>query len=79
MKYLKFFLNKIKKIIKGIFMKLPQTSEGNEKYDELLKGILFKEGINLGEILNEKEKIFHNIIDIFNLEINSSFDEVLEP
>ena len=67
-------------IIKGIFMKLPQTSEGNEKYDELLKGILFKEGINLGEILNEKEKIFHNIIDIFvsykniNSDINLGFD-----
>ena len=52
-------------IIKGIFMKLPQSSEGNEKYDELLKNVLFKEGINLSEVLNEKEKILKNIIDIF--------------
>ena len=58
-------------IIHGIFMKLPQSLEGNEKYDELLKNILFQEGINLSEILNEKEKILHNIIEIF-----SSYDEI---
>ena len=52
-------------IIKGIFMKLPQSSDGNEKYDELLKGILFKEGINLKEVFNDKEKILHNIAEIF--------------
>ena len=67
-------------IIKGIFMKIPQSSEGNGKYDELLKGILFKEGINLGEVFNDKEKILQNIADIFtsypNLEndINLNFD-----
>ena len=61
-------------IIKGIFMKLPQSSEGNEKYDELLKDILFKEGINLGEILNDKDKLIQSIIEIFNSYENIGYD-----
>ena len=69
-------------IIKGIFMKLPQSSEGNEKYDDLLKGILFKEGINLSEVFNDKERILQNIADIFisypnienDINLNLNFD-----
>ena len=38
-----------------------------------LKNILFKEGINLGEILNEKEKILHNIVEIFSSYENNDY------
>ena len=53
-------------IIKGIFIK-PQGNEGNEKYQELLKDDLFKEGLNLNELFNDNEKIIHNLVEIFNL------------
>ena len=70
-------------IIKGIFLKIPQGNDGNEKYLEIMKGNLFKEGIYLNEILNDNEKIIHNIVDIFNLYkdkfdfniINNNYDE----
>ena len=67
-------------IIKGIFMKPPQSTEKNEKYDELLKDILFKEGINLSEVLNDKEKIINNIITIFtsykNINLNLGVESI---
>ena len=54
-------------IIKGVFLKLPQGNDGNEKYLEIMKDDLFKEGININELLNDNEKIIHNIVEIFNL------------
>ena len=54
-------------IIKGIFLKLQEGKDGNEKYYELLKDDLFKEGINLNELLKDNDKMIHNIVDIFNL------------
>ena len=69
-------------IIKGIFMKPPQSTEKNEKYDELLKDILFKEGINLSEVFNEKEKIINNIITIFtsykNINLNLNIENMTQ-
>ena len=67
-------------IIKGIFLKLPQGNDENEKYNELLKNDLFKEGINLNEILKDNEIIIHNIVKIFSsykniLSLNEKSDE----
>ena len=68
-------------IIKGIFLKLSQANDENEKYNELLKSDLFKEGINLEEILNDNEKIIHNIVNIFSaykkqLDFNEKNEEI---